>query len=228
MYEGREERSPKRMASQEKVGQDEVNEKLQKPVVNQEKFLRKEIVDLRLHKPAVSRELLQKEKSESVLHRAVCGTEKWRDDGKISESCSSSLLPTRSCQRGKENETELKDERRCKDEGKAKEEKELTDETKLREEYARNESRSREELWVKNEGRSREEIHIKESRPKKMQRRKVDVRMIDFAHTTHEGFRGDKIVHKGPDMGYILGLDNTIRMFQEIQEEMDNGNCNFG
>ncbi|XP_060070400.1 inositol hexakisphosphate kinase 1-like [Ylistrum balloti] len=44
----------------------------------------------------------------------------------------------------------------------------------------------------------------------------VDVKMIDFAHSTHSGFQGDKTVHKGPDEGYLLGLANLIKMFNEI------------
>lgn len=42
--------------------------------------------------------------------------------------------------------------------------------------------------------------------------------MIDFAHVTHEGFRGDKIVHDGPDHGYLFGLENLIQMFEDILE----------
>ncbi len=49
------------------------------------------------------------------------------------------------------------------------------------------------------------------------QRRLVDVKMIDFAHTTHEGFRGDIILHSGPDKGYLFGLENLIHMFQKLK-----------
>ncbi|GAB6031039.1 hypothetical protein CHUAL_007853 [Chamberlinius hualienensis] len=44
----------------------------------------------------------------------------------------------------------------------------------------------------------------------------VDVRMIDFAHTTYEGYMGDQMVHRGPDTGYLFGLDNLIRLLQDI------------
>ena len=47
----------------------------------------------------------------------------------------------------------------------------------------------------------------------------VDVRMIDFAHSTHRGFQKDKAVHKGPDKGYLFGLQNLILMFQDIQKK---------
>ena len=47
---------------------------------------------------------------------------------------------------------------------------------------------------------------------------RVDVKMIDFAHVTHQGFRGDRIVHNGPDHGYLLGLRNLIEIFQKIKE----------
>ncbi|XP_077978300.1 inositol hexakisphosphate kinase 1-like [Glandiceps talaboti] len=46
---------------------------------------------------------------------------------------------------------------------------------------------------------------------------KLDIRMIDFAHSTHNGLRGDGKTHSGPDTGYIYGLDNVIRIFQEIE-----------
>lgn len=49
---------------------------------------------------------------------------------------------------------------------------------------------------------------------------RVDVRMIDFAHTTHEGYEGDTTVHRGPDAGYLLGLDNLIRLLAEVREEV--------
>lgn len=52
---------------------------------------------------------------------------------------------------------------------------------------------------------------------------KVDIRMIDFAHVTHEGFRGDKIIHEGPDHGYLFGLENLIQMFENILEHGAHG-----
>lgn len=47
----------------------------------------------------------------------------------------------------------------------------------------------------------------------------VDVKMIDFAHSTHSGFQGDEPGYKGPDTGYLLGLENLIKMFNEILED---------
>ncbi|XP_064455595.1 inositol hexakisphosphate kinase 1-like [Ornithodoros turicata] len=49
---------------------------------------------------------------------------------------------------------------------------------------------------------------------------RVDVRMIDFAHTTHAGYEGDTTVHRGPDAGYLLGLDNLIRLLSEVRDEV--------
>ncbi|KTF85748.1 hypothetical protein cypCar_00039047 [Cyprinus carpio] len=47
----------------------------------------------------------------------------------------------------------------------------------------------------------------------------VDVRMIDFAHSTFKGFRDDQTVHDGPDRGYVLGLESLIDILQEIRNE---------
>ncbi|KAL4646344.1 inositol hexakisphosphate kinase 1-like, partial [Arapaima gigas] len=47
----------------------------------------------------------------------------------------------------------------------------------------------------------------------------VDVRMIDFAHTTFKGFRDDPTVYHGPDKGFVFGLESLIRVLEGIQEE---------
>ncbi|KAI1890346.1 hypothetical protein AGOR_G00152790 [Albula goreensis] len=47
----------------------------------------------------------------------------------------------------------------------------------------------------------------------------VDVRMIDFAHSTFKGFRDDQTVHDGPDRGYVFGLESLIKILESIREE---------
>ncbi|XP_053325195.1 inositol hexakisphosphate kinase 1 isoform X2 [Spea bombifrons] len=47
----------------------------------------------------------------------------------------------------------------------------------------------------------------------------VDVRMIDFAHSTYKGFRDDPTVHDGPDNGYVLGLRSLISILEQIRDE---------
>ncbi|KAK7086103.1 Inositol hexakisphosphate kinase 2 [Halocaridina rubra] len=49
---------------------------------------------------------------------------------------------------------------------------------------------------------------------------KVDIRLIDFAHSTHKGM-GDTKVYSGPDEGITLGLDNLIKIFQDIRDTFD-------
>ncbi|KAM4835760.1 inositol hexakisphosphate kinase 3 [Thomomys bottae] len=47
---------------------------------------------------------------------------------------------------------------------------------------------------------------------------KVDIRMIDFAHTTYKGSWKEQTTYDGPDPGYIFGLENLIGILQDIQE----------
>ncbi|XP_024622062.1 inositol hexakisphosphate kinase 3 [Neophocaena asiaeorientalis asiaeorientalis] len=47
---------------------------------------------------------------------------------------------------------------------------------------------------------------------------KVDIRMIDFAHTTYKGSWNEHTTYDGPDPGYIFGLENLIQILQDIQE----------
>ncbi|XP_060723416.1 inositol hexakisphosphate kinase 2b [Tachysurus vachellii] len=46
----------------------------------------------------------------------------------------------------------------------------------------------------------------------------VDVRMIDFAHTTCRDYGEDGVVHEGGDSGYIFGLQNLISILSELEE----------
>jgi hypothetical protein len=64
--------------------------------------------------------------------------------------------------------------------------------------------------------RSRDSL-LKNSRHE-AKHRPVDVRMIDFAHTTHQGFHHDRL-RSGPDRGYLFGLENLIQMFEEIKDQ---------
>ncbi|XP_063810921.1 inositol hexakisphosphate kinase 3 isoform X2 [Pseudophryne corroboree] len=47
---------------------------------------------------------------------------------------------------------------------------------------------------------------------------KVDVRMIDFAHTTFTDSRNSLTVHEGPDHGYIFGLENLVKILCGIRD----------
>lgn len=46
----------------------------------------------------------------------------------------------------------------------------------------------------------------------------VDVRMIDFAHTTCRDYGEDGVVHEGGDTGYIFGLQNLISILSQLEE----------
>lgn len=45
----------------------------------------------------------------------------------------------------------------------------------------------------------------------------VDVRMIDFAHTTCRHYREDSVIHEGKDSDYIFGLQNLITIISELE-----------
>ena len=61
--------------------------------------------------------------------------------------------------------------------------------------------------------------HLSSTGSFKEARKLVDVRMIDFAHTTHSKCEKDLVKYSGPDEGYILGLNTLISSFQEIYKE---------
>ncbi|KAM9814251.1 inositol hexakisphosphate kinase 2-like [Neosynchiropus ocellatus] len=46
----------------------------------------------------------------------------------------------------------------------------------------------------------------------------VDVRMIDFAHTTCRHYGEDSVVHEGQDSGFIFGLQNLISIISELED----------
>ena len=46
----------------------------------------------------------------------------------------------------------------------------------------------------------------------------VTVKIIDFAHSTFEGFLDDPIVHEGPDAGFLKGLDTLIDVLTHALE----------
>lgn len=52
----------------------------------------------------------------------------------------------------------------------------------------------------------------------------VDVRMIDFAHSTHRGF-SDDAPHQGIDDGYLFGVQNLITIFEDIQKRYNRKNA---
>lgn len=43
----------------------------------------------------------------------------------------------------------------------------------------------------------------------------IDIRMIDFEHSTFNGFLNDKR-YSGPDKGYLLGLNSLTRIVTDI------------
>ena len=49
-------------------------------------------------------------------------------------------------------------------------------------------------------------------------RKSVDLRMIDFAHSTHSGYN-DRVVYSGPDEGYVLGVSSLVACFKRMLSE---------
>lgn len=47
----------------------------------------------------------------------------------------------------------------------------------------------------------------------------VNVRLIDFAHSTYRGFLSDKTRHEGPDKGFMFGLTSLMSLFQRIKDK---------
>ena len=44
----------------------------------------------------------------------------------------------------------------------------------------------------------------------------VDVRIIDFAHSTHRGLK-DSTLHDGPDRGFICGIQNFVKILDWLK-----------
>lgn len=55
-------------------------------------------------------------------------------------------------------------------------------------------------------------------------RRVVDVRMIDFAHSTHSCYY-DKISYKGFDEGYLRGMSTLVDIFEGMQRNYCQNGC---
>ena len=53
----------------------------------------------------------------------------------------------------------------------------------------------------------------------------VDVRMIDFAHTTCRHFGEDSVVHEGLDSGFIFGLQNLITIISQLEDHSSDWGC---
>merc|ERR1712108_133656 len=53
----------------------------------------------------------------------------------------------------------------------------------------------------------------------------VDVRLIDFAHSTHRGLQ-DSVEHEGPDQGFLFGLENLASILEAILTPRQEGDVN--
>lgn len=63
--------------------------------------------------------------------------------------------------------------------------------------------------------------------PKVSTKRDVDVRMIDFAHSTYKGFNGDKTSHDGPDNDCLEAITNLVKLLKEIESEVSSVTTDF-
>ena len=59
-------------------------------------------------------------------------------------------------------------------------------------------------------------LHSNNSRAAGSNQDLVDVRLIDFAHSTHKGLN-DSCVHDGPDQGLLFGLNSFVNLLLEIE-----------
>ena len=64
----------------------------------------------------------------------------------------------------------------------------------------------------------RSEMHHISKADLEMARKSVDLRMIDFAHSTHSGYN-DHVVYSGPDEGYVLGVSSLVACFERMLSE---------
>jgi len=42
------------------------------------------------------------------------------------------------------------------------------------------------------------------------------VKIIDFAHATFHGFMDDPIKHKGPDLGFLKGINSILTILKAV------------
>jgi hypothetical protein len=49
-------------------------------------------------------------------------------------------------------------------------------------------------------------------------RKSIDLRMIDFAHSTHRGYN-DRVMYSGPDDGYMRGVSSLVACLQRMLSE---------
>ena len=65
----------------------------------------------------------------------------------------------------------------------------------------------------------KEHRQCQDSRSDRQHPKLMDVRIIDFAHSTQKDISDGK-VHDGPDTGFLLGLENLIKILGEIRDEV--------